>query len=115
MTLDQVIADAREDAATFRRYGDEARAQAIESLCDNVAQAAEPFTVWLSEAKATLRSGHSAPWLRARFPRWASEGLARWNPASSGERQYLQCVIPLQRTQNTSVVQDAIEEARRAS
>lgn len=115
MTLEQVLADAREDAATLRRYGDEGRARAIEDLCDQVERAAEPFMVWLSEAKAQLRSDRRIPWLRERFPRWLEEGLARWNPASPSERQYLQAVIPLKRAESGAVVQDAIEEARRAS
>lgn len=110
-SLEQVLADAAEESAVLRKHRQVAVADAIDSLCLDVRTAAESFLRWLSEPQAQLRSGHRVQWLRARFPRWAEEGMARWNPKASNERQYLQAVIP-QRRRETSVADDARREAR---
>lgn len=114
-TLEEVLADARGEAQVLRKHGQGEIATAIENLCYEVAVAAEPWTVWLSETKAQLRSDKSIAWLRARFSRWQSEGLARWNPHAPNERQYLQCAIPLAAEQVNAIEADAREEARKAS
>lgn len=114
MSLEQVLADARGEAQVLRKHGQEAVATAIEGLCGDVAAAAEPYLRWLSEVEASLRSRRKVPWLRQRFARWESEGFARFNPRAKHERQYLQCVIPLAHGHAGSVVQDAVDEARRA-
>lgn len=91
MTLDQVIADWRGDAAVLRRRGNEHDAELIEQMCREVADASEDFTRWLNEGDAYLRSGHGPEWLRARFPMWEREGHARMN---GRKREYRQVVIP---------------------
>lgn len=60
-----------------------------------VADAARPYTDWLSEGEAKLRSNRPEAWLRSRFPAWETQGLARWNPNKPKSRQYLRCAIPL--------------------
>jgi hypothetical protein len=66
-----------------------------EALLARITSAALPFTDWLSEGEAKLRSNRSTDWLRAQFPAWQDQGLARWNPARPKTRQYLRCAIPM--------------------
>jgi hypothetical protein len=94
-SIEAVIADARSNAQVLRASGHERQADYIETILDRVARAAEPFTTWLSETDAVLRSGHSAPWLRQRFARWEKQGCARMNPTNKRERQYLEIVVPV--------------------
>ena len=109
-TLEQVLADAREEAAVLRKHRQDALADALDKLCDEFAQAAEPFTRWLSETEAVLASPHAGAWFRQRFRAWESQGLARWNPRHKAERQYLSVIVPRR------VRPDTIrEEARRAA
>lgn len=91
MTLEQVLADARGDAAVLRRHGQASVADALERLADAVAASAEDWLVFLSETDAHLRSGLSERWLRSRFSQWEREGHAR---VKGGEHQYRACVIP---------------------
>lgn len=77
MTLEQVLADAREQANTLRLHGHTAQADSISRVCDEVAAAAEPWLTWLSEPEAALRSGRSLVWWRRRFPTLERDGLAR--------------------------------------
>lgn len=91
MTLEQVLADARGDAAVLRRHGQAAVAEALERLADAVSVAAEDWLVFLSETDAHLRSGLSEKWLRARFAQWEREGHARMK---GGEHQYRACIVP---------------------
>lgn len=91
MTLEQVIADAREEAAVLRRHHQAAIADAIGRLADAVQASALDYLNWLSESEARLRSGHDVPWLRARFAQWAEQGLAEWRGA---KRYYRAVVIP---------------------
>ena len=78
------------------------RADAFESLplaavarsLARIADAARPFTDWLSEGEAKLRSNKSEQWLRAQFPAWENQGLARWNPSKPRARQYLRVAVP---------------------
>jgi hypothetical protein len=91
VTLEQVLADAREDAAALRRHGHKHDAELIEALSDKVADAAFEYLNWLTEGEAKLRSGHSAAYLRARFPQWLEQGLARWD---GKKRQYRAVCVP---------------------
>ena len=93
--LEQVLADEREDVAVLRRKGDPRTAEILERVLDRVARAAEPFTTWLSEKDAMLRSGKAVPWLRDRFPMWERQGLARRDPVHPRKRQYLECIVPV--------------------
>jgi hypothetical protein len=89
--LEQVLADWREDANALRRNSHAHDAQLIERLCDEVQASAHDFLNWLTEGEAKLRSGHSAEYLRARFPQWLEQGLARWD---GKKRQYRSVCIP---------------------
>lgn len=104
-TLEEAIASEREDAAVLRRKGFVADAERIERVLERVARAAEPFTEWLSEREAALRSGRSTDWLRAQFPGLQAQGLARFGQARPTDRQFLRCAIP-QRA-NTSAAREA--------
>ena len=106
LTLEQVLLHHRADAAALRRKRHDQEATVIESLCDDVERAAEPYLRWLSEADAMLRSGHSSTWLRARFPEWEAAGDARQHGKT---RSYRMVVIPERRH-----VRAAREAGRRA-
>jgi hypothetical protein len=93
-TLDQAIANEREELGLLRKRGLNREAEMIEASIARIARAAEPFVDWLSEGEAQLMSGHRADWLRKNFASWAARGLARWNPLKTDERQYLRCVLP---------------------
>jgi hypothetical protein len=91
LSLEEVLANAREDAQALRRHGHRHDAELIEALCDKVKEAAFEFLNWLTEGEAKLRSGHSTEYLRARFPMWLEQGLARWD---GKKRQYRAVCIP---------------------
>jgi hypothetical protein len=109
-TIEQVLADARGELPVLRKHGQAAIADALERLCDEFAEAAEPFTKWMSETEAVLASPHAAPWFRQRFRAWEQQGLARWSPRKKAERQYLSVMVP--RRMRGDEVRD---EARRAA
>lgn len=66
----------------------------VERAMARLESAALPFTDWLTEGEAKLRSNRSLEWLRGQFPMWEAQGLARWNPKSARARQYLRAVVP---------------------
>ena len=89
--LEQVLADARGDAAVLRRRGDQRTAAALESICDEVRDAAADYLTWLSEDQAMLRSNHREAWFRRRRAEW----LASHNARQVGRRwQYRALVVP---------------------
>jgi vacuolar-type H+-ATPase subunit H len=110
--LEQVIADAREEASILRRHGSEHVAKALEDFADNVSRAAEDYLTWLSEAEAMGRSGKSASWLRKRFGLWLDMGHARYGNRRHREREYRQTVIP-QRLHISVMREEAMREAER--
>lgn len=59
LTLEQVLADARGEAAVVRKHAP-GIANAIDELCDRVRDAAEDWLRWLTMDEAVSRSGHSA-------------------------------------------------------
>lgn len=91
MTLEQVLADWREDAAVLRRAGHEREAALREQLADQIATTVADYLLWLSEPEARLRSGWSVNRLRRHFPEWLGTGNARWQGRA---RQYRACVVP---------------------
>jgi hypothetical protein len=101
-TLEQVLADYREEAAVLFRSGHPVQARGIERMCDAVAEAAEDYLTWLGEPDARLQSGRSVEWLRAQFPRWLDQGLARHN---GRKREYRALIIP--RRANLSAAREA--------
>lgn len=90
-TLEQVLADARGDAARLRFHGHKAQADSLEAVCEAVAGAAEEYLRWLSEENACLRSGRSRKWIRARFPEWEAQGHARLR---GRHREYRMVIVP---------------------
>ena len=101
-TLEDVLADAREEAAVLRRAGHPVQARAIERLCDAVAESTEDYRTWLTKSDARLQSGRSVEWLRAQFPRWLDQGLARLN---GRKREYRAMIVP--RRANLSAAKEA--------
>lgn len=102
MTLEQVLADAREEAAVLKRAGHPVQAQGIDRLCTAVADAAEDYLTWLTESDARLQSGWSVERLRGQFARWLDQGLARMN---GKRREYRALIIP--RRANVSAAREA--------
>jgi hypothetical protein len=108
--LQQVIADWRGDAAVLRRAGHALEADLRERMAAEVSEAAEEWLLWLSETDASIRSGRSRDWLRARFADWQRDGHAELR---GRERVYRACVIP-RRSKVTSARAAGIEAARSA-
>jgi hypothetical protein len=90
-SLEQVIADAREEAAILRRNGHAAQADTLLRFLDAVSISAEDYLTWLTEDEAHLRSGKSAKALRALFPALFAQGLAK---LEGHRRRYRACAIP---------------------
>lgn len=110
-TIEQVLADARGEAAVLRKHGQEAIADAIDRICDDVAEATEDYRNWLTETDAMLRSGHTRAWLRNRFPAWERQGMARWSPKNAAAREFRALMVP-QRTNLAALRADARMAAR---
>lgn len=91
-SLEQILAEARADAAVLRRTGHEHDAALIERFVKDVEVSAEEWLRWLSENDARLRSGLSSRTLRRRFSEWARSGNARYNVKK--EREYRMAVVP---------------------
>lgn len=90
--LEQVIADAREEAAMLKRTGNVGQAEHLERLLDEVYAAAEDYVTWLSEADALLKSGLAERTLRRRFRELVDCGLARYDNRRG--REYRACAVP---------------------
>lgn len=101
-TLEEVLADAREEASLLSRHGHAAQAQSITSLCDAVTAVMRSYLTWLSEDNARLRSGHGTDYLRARFAQWEADGMAR---KVGRMRQYREVIVPMR--QHLSVAREA--------
>ncbi len=108
MQLDTLLADWRSDATALRRQGHERDASHLEQRADQVAEAAEPYLRWLSEADAHLYSGRSVKWLRSRFPEWEAQGNAS---RDRGQRRYRMMVLPV-RANLAAAVEDAKRTAQ---
>jgi hypothetical protein len=78
--LETVIADGYEEAATLRRNGYVAEADARVRMLKDIENATVDFRTFRTEDEAALRSGKSTAWFRARFPQWLAQNLARYNP-----------------------------------
>jgi hypothetical protein len=89
--LEQVLADAREEAAVLESNRAAFSVDRVRQLLAAVSESAEEWLTWLSEGDAMIRSGYSADWLRSRFEQWRRDGHARMNGRS---RQYRACAIP---------------------
>ena len=94
MTLEQVLADAREDAQRFHAYGQKDLAAALGALLERIIAAPEvrELLTWHDEKGAALMSGRGPGYFAARFDEWEKRGLAR--SPRRGVRQYREAVIP---------------------
>lgn len=105
--LEDVIADERGQAAVLRMKGHAHDAELVERLCDRIAAAAVDHVTWISEADATMRSGNTSSYLRARYPELEAAGLAK---LIGRKRYYRKCAIPQRRHE-----ENAREAGRRAA
>lgn len=106
--LEEVIADAREEASVLDSNRASFSVARVRDLLDEIAAAAEAFITWLSEGDAAMRAGVSGETMRGRYPTMEREGNARM---SGRQRQYRQCAVP-QRAQTAAVAARAREIAR---
>lgn len=90
-TLEEVLADAREDAVRLRRNSCTVEANVIDRLCDEIAEAAVEYLRFVPESNALLRTGWSLKRLRRGFREWETVGHARWR---GKEREYRLIVLP---------------------
>jgi hypothetical protein len=109
MTLEQVLADAREEIATLKRYGQADVAGAVEAILDRLTAELREYLTWHDEKGAALLSGKGVGYFAARFDDWEARGLAR--SPRRGVRQYRETVIP-KRARISEVQADAERAAR---
>lgn len=105
--LAAVLERARRDAEAYTRTGDRMPAGVLVQLVNEIQSTDEwALLLWITEARAAVRSGHDARWFRRRFAEWQAAGLARETPNG---REYRACVLP----QRADVGQHAEAEADR--
>ena len=92
LTLEQVLADAREEANTLRGAGHGGQADYIDRLLDAVQESAHDYLTWVNETEAKLRTARPVAWLRGRWPGWRRDGNARLG--RDGGREYRLIVLP---------------------
>ena len=109
MTLEQVLADAREEIATLRRYGQTDVADAVGAIVDRIGAELREYLTWHDEKGAALMSGKGPGYFASRFEDWEARGLAR--SPRRGVRQYREVVIP-KRARLSEVQADAERAAR---
>lgn len=108
--IECVLADAHEEAATLRRNGYIAEADARERMLREIENATISYRSWRTEGEAALASGKSEAWFRQRFPQWLAQDLARYNPLKPRQREYRALIVP-----RKANVEAAREEARQAA
>jgi len=106
--LEQVVADARGEAAVLRSNRASFSVDRVEQILDDVALAAEPYITWLSENDAAMRRGVTPPTMAGYFAAMLRDGNAR---LSGRARQYRMCAVP-QRAQTVAVAARARAIAR---
>ena len=92
-TLEQVLGDAREQAAILRHHGHAAQARSVEDVVERVAGVMRSYLNVLSESEAMLRSGKGVDYLRSRFAGWEAVGLAFLD--ERGRRRYREIIVPM--------------------
>jgi hypothetical protein len=112
-TLEQVIADAREEAQILRSHGHATQAHSIEALCEKVAGSMRSFLTIMSENEAKLRSGWTTERLRSRFAEWESRGLAMLD--AKGRRVYREITVPARTQDDAARLRGERGESIRAS
>jgi hypothetical protein len=110
VTLEQVIADVRGQAAVLRHNGFTQMATGYERIAEQVAGAAVDYLTWHSEAEAQLRTGWSARRLRSYFTAWEAQGMAE---KRGRLRYYRQVMLP--RRANLEAARADAERMARAS
>lgn len=108
MTLEQVVADAREEAQILRRNGHVNQAASLERLCELVQAAGALYLEWVPEGAAKLRSGKGVDYFRARFAQWERDGLAKLE----GRTRYYRGVVVPRRVLGSLVRAEAAREPR---
>ena len=106
--LEQVLANWRGDAAVLRARKHDRDAELIETLCAEVALAAEEWLTFIDEGRAAIHSGRTEATIRAKYETLARRGHAR---TVNGRRQYRQCMIE-QRAQIDQAAERGREAAR---
>jgi hypothetical protein len=91
--LEQVLADARGEAAVLRSHGHVAQAKTLELFADRVGTSMRSYLNTLSESEAALRSGWTPTRLRGRFAEWQSSDFAMLD--KRGNRRYRECIVPV--------------------
>lgn len=93
--LEQVLADARGDAALLRHHGHILQADSMERVCVAVADVMRDYLDWLSEDEARSQSGWGIPRLRSHFAEWEAMGMAKLQGTGRrARRQYRRCIVP---------------------
>jgi hypothetical protein len=91
--LEQVLADARGEAAVLRSHGHIAQAKTLELFADRVGKSMRAYLTTMSESEAALRSGWTPSRLRGRFAEWETGGFAMLD--KRGKRRYRECIVPV--------------------
>jgi hypothetical protein len=92
MRLEDVLADAREEAATLARYGQRDAASAVGTVLDKLTAPLREYLTWHDEKGAALLSGKPMGYFQSRFRDWERRDLARC--LKRGQREYREVVIP---------------------
>lgn len=91
MSLEQVLADWREEAAILRRAGHPTEADLREKMARQVGDAAAEYLEWITEEDAMARSGRGIEFFRTRFPGWERDGHAK---KQGRKRHYRMLIVP---------------------
>lgn len=113
-SLDQALADARENVATLERVKITAiPLDVIKEFIERVANTSLEYRMFVSEREAMVRSNHGREWFRTRRAEWFRLGHARRNPHNPREWQYRLLIVPVA-ARISSVQSDAAKAAREA-
>ena len=107
MTLDQLLADFREEAAVLRANGHSVQALGQERILNAVAEATADWRSWISESEAQLRSGKGPDFFRSHRQVWAEDGLAEQR---NGRRWFYRRVIVPRRKLSSIATAEAARE-----
>jgi hypothetical protein len=90
MTTEEAMAEGWAEVALMRKYGSSSAADRWGVILAGLRDSLTEYSDLLSEADAVAYSGRAAQWLRARFLRWESRGLAQ---RVGRIRYYRRCVL----------------------